>query len=52
MKAGKKTKQLPSRGSLYDLTRKQSTIVDYAKATPMTEREPNPAAILNLARKK
>lgn len=35
MKASKQTRQLPSRGGLYDLDRSQRTIVDYSKASPL-----------------
>ncbi|MET0720986.1 MAG: hypothetical protein ABWY64_09150 [Tardiphaga sp.] len=54
MSRSKKTKirQLPGRGALNDLSKSQRTIADYAKSTPSTERQPNPAVILNLAKSK
>jgi len=52
MKKITKIRQLPGRGGLNDLGKSQRTIVDYAKATPSTEREPKPQVILNLAKGK
>ena len=52
MKPGKQIRQLPLKGALNDLDQSKRTIVDYAKATPTTERMPNPALILNLAKGK
>jgi hypothetical protein len=51
MKATKKTTQLPSRSALTELGQSQRTIADYAKASPITERVPNPAAIIKLAKR-
>jgi hypothetical protein len=51
MKPTKKTRQLPGRGGLNDLGKSQRTIVDYSKASPITEATPQPAAILKLAQR-
>jgi len=51
MKPSKQTRQLPGRGSLNDLGKSQRTVLDYSKASPITQREPSPAVILNLVRR-
>jgi hypothetical protein len=51
MKMTKQTRQLPGRGGLNDLGKSQRTIVDYSKATPITEQTPQPAVILKLAQR-
>lgn len=38
-------RMLPTRGGLNDLGKSQRTIVDYAKATPTSPVQPNPAEI-------
>lgn len=38
-------RMLPSRGGLNDLGKSGRTIVDYAKATPTSPVQPNPAEI-------
>jgi len=48
MKAGKKTRQLPSRGGLKDLEKSGRTIADYAKASPLKPDEASPNVIQNL----
>lgn len=45
-------RMLPSRGGLNDLGKSQRTIVDYAKATPLTPVQPNPAEIRVLSQPK
>ena len=48
MKQTKKTRPLPTRGGLNDLSRSGRTIADYAKATPGIA-PADPAAVVNLA---
>jgi hypothetical protein len=52
MKLGKKSRMLPSRGGLNDITAKaqggRATINDYAKVVPGSVREPTPSVINNL----
>lgn len=53
MKATKKSKQLPNRGAMLDLSRKQgSTILDYAKASPIKAEEQQPTIIQSLRKLK
>ena len=52
MKKGKKTRQLPTRGGLNDLSKSEKTITDYSKASPINPSEPTPGVMQNLAKKK
>ena len=52
MKRGKKTRQLPTRGGLNDLTKSHHTVADYSKASPITPNEPTPNIVQNLRKKK
>jgi hypothetical protein len=53
MKPTKQSKQLPLRGTMLDLARKKdSTILDYAKATPIVPDEVQPTIIQNLRKQK
>jgi hypothetical protein len=48
MKTGKKTRQLPLRGAVKDLTQSGMTINDYAKASPVQQDKADPSVIQNL----
>lgn len=49
-KTGKKTRLLPTRGGLNDVTKSKQTIADYAKASPISPTEPTATVIQNLAK--
>jgi hypothetical protein len=50
-KKGKQSRLLPTRGGLNDLGTTKRTIVDYAKASPTSNVQPNPAEIRVLQQK-
>jgi len=49
--SGKKSRLLPTRGGLKDLDKGQRTIIDYAKASPISPTEQQPNVIQNLAKR-
>jgi hypothetical protein len=44
-KQGKQTRLLPTRGGLNDIAQTKRTIIDYAKASPTSNVQPNPAEV-------